>query len=72
MSHPADWYRASAGHYWRGLNEQIMYRNREWAARIGRSAPGGYYRRMSVAGQVVKGPYKTFKAAVKAAPSRRM
>lgn len=71
MSHLSDWYRAAAGHYWRGTTEQIMYRRRVLVSLIGRSAPGWYYRRLKAAGQVIKGPYATLRAAVKAAPGKR-
>lgn len=71
MSHPSDWFRVSAGHYWRGCREQIMYRNREWAASIGEEHAGWYYRRLLPTRQVVRGPYRTFARAVRAAPKQR-
>jgi hypothetical protein len=61
-----DWYRASAGHYWRGLREQIMYRNREWAAAIGQEHAGWYYRRLLPTRRVVKGPFATLAQAMRA------
>ena len=61
-----DWYRASAGHYCRGPREQIMYRNLEWAQRIGQERAGWYYRRMLPTRQVVRGPYRTMREAMEA------
>jgi hypothetical protein len=62
-----DWYRAGAGHYWRGLQEQIMRRSLAMARRIGENRAGWYCRRLKPSGQVVKGPYKTLRAAKRAA-----
>lgn len=71
MSARADWFRFSAGHYWRGLREQIMYRSREFAYMIGEEHAGWYYRRLLPTRQVVRGPYRTFARAVRAAPKQR-
>ena len=62
-----DWYRAAAGHYWRGLREQIMYRSPVLAHNIGQERAGWYYRRLKPSGQVVRGPFATLRAAMRAA-----
>ena len=66
-----DWYRANAGHYWRGTKEQVMYRNREWAAAIGGERAGCYYRRLLPTRRVVRGPYRTMREAMGAARGGR-
>ena len=71
MSRLSDWYRVSAGHYWRGCREQIIRHSRALAHRAGQERAGWYYRRLKPTGAVVMGPYKTLRAAVKAAPKRR-
>ena len=62
-----DWYRVSAGHYWRGLREQIMYRSLRRAQVIGQERAGWYYRRLKPSGQVVRGPFATLAKAMRAA-----
>jgi len=71
MSRPSDWFCLYAGHYNRGMREQIMRRSLRMAQAIGQERAGWYYRRLLPTRQVVKGPFKTFAAAVRAAPRRR-
>ena len=61
-----DWYRVAAGHYWRGLREQIMYRSLVLAHNIGQERAGWYYRRLLPTRQVVRGPFRTLAKAMRA------
>ena len=53
------------------LFDKVVVPAEVMARQIGEERAGWYYRRLKPTGAVVKGPYKTLAAAVKAAPNRK-